>query len=142
MGEHMDGQGSRPVMTSTLRSRTFKHWKILWGLGAQLPIPDEESAGGFRNMDERIVSMSWAGEIGSGTGLLAYMNDEREVVVMGVQLLHRKVGEDEESGWDVSEIVRFDCQGPHHVSSSSILYLVFALIYFFPLHICQHEPCT
>ncbi|KAG6101952.1 hypothetical protein E4U31_003519 [Claviceps sp. LM219 group G6] len=114
MGEHMDGQGSRPVMTSTLRSRTFKHWKILWGLGAQLPILDEESAGGFRNMDERIVSMSWAGEIGSGTGLLAYMNDEREVVVMGVQLLHRKVGEDEESGWDVSEIVRFDCQGPHH----------------------------
>ncbi|KAG5963673.1 hypothetical protein E4U58_003472 [Claviceps cyperi] len=114
MGEHMDGQGSRPVMTSTLRSRTFKNWKILWGLGAQLPIPDEESADGFRNMDERIMSMSWAGEIDSGTGMLAYMNDEREVVVMGVQLLHRTVGEDEESGWDVSEIVRFDCQGPHH----------------------------
>ncbi|KAG6054616.1 hypothetical protein E4U17_003644 [Claviceps sp. LM77 group G4] len=113
MGEHIDGHGSRPVMTSTLRSRTFKHWKILWGLGAQLPIPDEESADGFRNMNERIVSMSWAGELGSGTGLLAYMNDEREVVVMGVQFLHRMVGEDEESGWDVSEIVRFDCQGPH-----------------------------
>ncbi|KAG6196901.1 hypothetical protein E4U10_000571 [Claviceps purpurea] len=114
MGEHIDGHGSRPVMTSTLRSRTFKNWKILWGLGAQLPIPDEESAGGFRNMDERIVSMSWAGEVGSGTGLLAYMNDEREVVIMGVQLLHRVVGEGEESGWDVSEIVRFDCRGPHH----------------------------
>ncbi|KAG5940890.1 hypothetical protein E4U53_007526 [Claviceps sorghi] len=114
MGEHID---SRPSMTSTLRSRTFRHWKILWGLGARLPIPDGESARGFRTMNERIVSFSWAREVGSGRALLAYMNEEREVVIMGVQFLNRTGETGEESGWEIFEMDRFDGKGPHHMAA-------------------------
>ncbi|KAG5980132.1 hypothetical protein E4U55_004355 [Claviceps digitariae] len=113
MGEHID---SRQSMASTLRSRTFKHWKVLWGLGAQLPIPDGESDRGFRNMNERIVSFSWAREVDSGRALLAYMNDEREVVIMGVQFLNGAGEAGEKSGWDIFEIDRFDGRGPHHMT--------------------------
>lgn len=122
LGEHID---SRTAVASSLRSRTFKHWKVLWGLGAQLPIPDGESAAGFRNMNERIVSFSWAREIGSGVALLAYMNDEREVVVMGVQFLKRvqeaaSGSMSEELGWEIFEVDRFDGKGPHDVGRVSV----------------------
>ncbi|KAG6006418.1 hypothetical protein E4U21_007084 [Claviceps maximensis] len=119
MGEHID---SRHSMASTLRSRTFRHWKVLWGLGAQLPIPDGKNARGFRNMNERIVSFSWAKEVDSGRALLAYMNDEREVVIMSVQFLNRASEADEagaageESGWEIFEIARFDGKGPHDIA--------------------------
>lgn len=119
LGEHID---SRTAVASSLRSRTFKHWKVLWGLGAQLPIPDGESAAGFRNMNERIVSFSWAREIGSGVALLAYMNDEREVVIMGVQFLKRvqeaSGSMSEELGWEIFEVDRFDGKGPHDMTDS------------------------
>ncbi|KAK2589417.1 hypothetical protein QQS21_012907, partial [Conoideocrella luteorostrata] len=116
MGEHID---KRTAMASSSRSRTFKHWKVLWGLGAQLPIPDGVSRDGYRNMDERIISFSWAQEVGSGRALLAYMNDEGNVVVMGVQFFHRtreaggSIEEDGESGWEIFEIDRFDGNGSH-----------------------------
>lgn len=117
LGEHID---QKLAMSSSSRTRTFKHWKLLWGLGANLPIPDGESVNGFRNMEERIVSFAWAKEIGSGMGLLAYLNDAREVVVMGVQFFYKTLdaegGSTEEAGWEIFEIDRFDGTGPHEVS--------------------------
>ncbi|TWU76419.1 hypothetical protein ED733_006852 [Metarhizium rileyi] len=114
LGEHID---QKSALSSGSRMRTFRNWKLLWGLGANLPIPDGASKGGFRSMNERIVSFSWAKEIGPGVGLLAYMNDRREVVIMGVQFFYRSSESDGPSpdipGWEIFEIDRFKGAGPH-----------------------------
>ncbi|KFA78076.1 hypothetical protein S40288_05430 [Stachybotrys chartarum IBT 40288] len=110
LGEHVE----RKLSTSTSRVRGFKHWKILWGLGARLPIPDQSRGKGFRRMADRIKSFSWAKEIASGRALLAYMNDASQVVIMSVQFYpRRKSPQSEELVWEVQEVARFDGNGPH-----------------------------
>ena len=116
LGEHID---SGSTIASSATTRTFRNWRFLWGLGALLPIPDGEDARGFREMDERIVSFSWAREILPGRGLLAYANDSREVVVVSVQFCSRQPGPEgstgEQSAWEICELARFDGRGPHKV---------------------------
>ncbi|KAF5262613.1 hypothetical protein FOXYS1_6650 [Fusarium oxysporum] len=94
----------------------FKAWKTLWGLGAQLPLPDSNEEDGYRNMNERIQAFSWAKEVDTGRGLLAYCNDVEEVAVMAVQLFSQaKEGDPscEETRWDIQEVGRFDGRGRH-----------------------------
>lgn len=113
-GEQADSQSTA---TSSMRTRTFKNWRMLWGLGAKLPIPDSESGDGYRVMDERITSFSWAQEIAPGRALLAYMNDSGELVVMSVQYHLRrdtsKRGSEKEWIWTLTQHVRIDGRGPH-----------------------------
>ncbi|KAM0206461.1 hypothetical protein ACHAQI_008188 [Fusarium lateritium] len=113
VGEHIDRQSA---MISGMRTRGFKAWKTLWGLGAQLPLPDPNEEDGYRNMNERIQSFSWAKEVGAGRGLLAYCNDVEEVAVMAVQLFSRPKEDElpsEETIWDIQEVTRFDGRGRH-----------------------------
>ncbi|KAM0506348.1 hypothetical protein ACHAP8_001384 [Fusarium lateritium] len=113
IGEHIDRQSA---MVAGMRSRSFKAWKTLWGLGAQLPLPDTNQEDGYRNMNERIQSFSWAKEIDTGRGLLAYCNDMEEVTIMTVQLFSRQKETDpasEETIWDIREVNRFDGKGRH-----------------------------
>lgn len=114
LGEHIDRQST---MISGMRTRGFKSWKVLWGLGASLPLPDADLEDGYRNVDERIKSFSWAKEILNGRALLAYMNDSEEVVIMAVQFLSRarslRTPSEEESVWDIREMARFDGRGRH-----------------------------
>ncbi|EXV04953.1 transcription factor IIIC subunit delta domain protein [Metarhizium robertsii] len=120
LGEYID---QKTAMSSRSRTRTFRNWKLLWGLGANLPIPDGESKSGFRNMNERIVSFSWAKEIAPGMGLLAYLNDAREVAIMGIQFFYKPPESDESSsevaGWEIFEIDRFDGRGPHDATEAA-----------------------
>ncbi|PON21332.1 hypothetical protein TGAM01_v209783 [Trichoderma gamsii] len=113
-GEQADSQSTA---TSSMRTRTFKNWRMLWGLGAKLPIPDSESRDGYRVMDERITSFSWAKEIAPGRALLAYMNDSGEVVVMSAQYHLRrdasKRGSEKDWVWTLTQHVRIDGRGPH-----------------------------
>ncbi|PTB80657.1 hypothetical protein M440DRAFT_1348832 [Trichoderma longibrachiatum ATCC 18648] len=113
-GEQADSQSAA---TSSMRTRTFKNWRVLWGLGARLPIPDLTSKDGFRTMDERIVSFSWAKEIAPGRALLAYMNDDGQIVVMSVQYHRRadasKRGSEQGWIWTLTEHVRINGRGPH-----------------------------
>lgn len=123
-GEQADSQSTA---TSSMRTRTFKNWRMLWGLGAKLPVPDSESRDGYRVMDERITSFSWAQEIAPGRALLAYMNDSGEVVVMSVQYHLRrdtsKRGSEKEWIWTLTQHVRIDGRGPHReVSRALIIY--------------------
>lgn len=116
LGEHVDNRTA--ATAASARCRTFKHWKILWGLGARLPIPDGASADGLRYMNERVVSFAWSKEIGPGRALLAYVNDQRDVVVMAVQLVQKTQGQglsagEDESGWEIFEAARFDGRGRH-----------------------------
>ncbi|KAH6607717.1 hypothetical protein Trco_004030 [Trichoderma cornu-damae] len=113
-GEQADSQSTA---ASSMRTRTFKNWRMLWGLGAKLAIPDPRSKEGYRNMNERIVSFSWAKEIAPGRALLAYLNDSGEIVVMSVQYHRRrdasKRGSEREWIWTLTEHVRIDGRGPH-----------------------------
>ncbi|KAJ4270452.1 hypothetical protein NW762_002134 [Fusarium torreyae] len=113
IGEHIDRQST---MIAGMRTRSFKAWKTLWGLGAQLPLPDSSQEDGYRNMNERIQSFSWAKEVDAGRGLLAYCNDAEEVAIMTVQLFSRPKEDDptsEETLWDIREVGRFDGRGRH-----------------------------
>ncbi|KAF4963669.1 hypothetical protein FSARC_8313 [Fusarium sarcochroum] len=113
IGEHIDRQST---MIAGMRTRSFKAWKTLWGLGAQLPLPDSSQEDGYRNMNERIQSFSWAKEVDAGRGLLAYCNDAEEVTIMTAQLFSRPRENDpssEETLWDIREAGRFDGRGRH-----------------------------
>lgn len=113
-GEQVDRQSTA---TSSMRTRTFKNWRVLWGLGAKLPIPDASAEDGYRTMDERIVSFSWAKEIAPGRALLAYLNDAGQIVVMSIQYHRRrdasKRGSEREWIWTLTEHARIDGRGPH-----------------------------
>lgn len=113
IGEHIDRQSA---MIAGMRVRSFKAWKTLWGLGAQLPLPDSNEEDGYRNMNERIQAFSWAKEVDTGRGLLAYFDDAEEVAVMAVQHFSQtKEGDpsSEETRWDIQEVGRFDGRGRH-----------------------------
>ncbi|TFB03569.1 GPI-anchor transamidase [Trichoderma ghanense] len=117
-GEQADSQSAA---TSSMRTRTFKNWRVLWGLGAKLPIPDPTSKDGFRTMDERIVSFSWAKEIAPGRALLAYLNDAGQIVVMSIQY-HRRADASKRSSeqgwiWTLTEHIRINGRGPHEEAS-------------------------
>ncbi|CAG9997974.1 unnamed protein product [Clonostachys byssicola] len=98
-------------------SRNTKLFKILWGLGAELPLPAEDQEGSYRTMDERITSFSWAKEISQGRALLAYATDEDDVVIMSVQRTNSGERSSSSSGtqpvWQIREEARFDSRGPH-----------------------------
>ncbi|KAF5010906.1 hypothetical protein FDECE_2934 [Fusarium decemcellulare] len=113
LGEHIDRQST---LIAGMSTRSFKAWKTLWGLGAQLPLPDTGVEDGYRNMNERIQSFSWAKEMTPGQALLAYSNDMEEIAIMSVQLFGRPRDEEplsEEMIWDLREIARFDGRGRH-----------------------------
>ncbi|KAJ6782271.1 hypothetical protein PWT90_00594 [Aphanocladium album] len=114
-GEYID---LRKGGSSTTQVRSFKNWRILWGLGALLPLP---IVGGQRRaelgedaeiMNERITALSWAKEVMPGTALLAYETDDQDVVIMAVQFYSRESTPDVK-GWDIREVARFDARGPH-----------------------------
>ncbi|KAH7328089.1 hypothetical protein B0I35DRAFT_472839 [Stachybotrys elegans] len=109
MGEHIE---PRSTMNSSLRGRSFKCWKMLWGLGARLPVPDARRERGYRTVNDRICSFAWAREVYPGRALLAYMNDRSEVVVVSVRF-EPKGSMDGDAIWQVQEMARFNGSGPH-----------------------------
>ncbi|KAF4126835.1 hypothetical protein GMORB2_0572 [Geosmithia morbida] len=111
LGAH--GDDSSSFQTAT-RSTGTRLWRILWGLGAGMPIPAEDHDGSYRIMDERVTSFSWARRVAPGMGLLAYATDEGNVVVMGVQYFARAG----DAAWQVRELARFDGLGPHRPADS------------------------
>lgn len=126
VGDHIDPSSQSTVTTSGQRSRSTKTCKVLWGLGAGLPIPAEDHQGAYRTVDDRIKSFSWAREILPGRGLVAYMTDDQDVVIMSVQYFHRKDSDaatnmitSDTTIWQTREVARFEATGPHEVSSPS-----------------------
>lgn len=114
LGENIDPQST---VISGMRTRSFKAWKTLWGLGAQMPIPDASTEEGYRMVNDRIQSFSWAKEVSGGRALLAYMTDREEVVIMSIQLANRSKSAvnaaEEQSRWEFQELGRFDGSGLH-----------------------------
>lgn len=122
LGEYTDPQST---VASGLRARKTKMWKILWGLGAGMPVPAEDYEGSYRTTDDRIKSFSWAKEISIGRALLAYMTDEGEVVIMSVQYFARRDTTAQSSDdfiWQLREVARFEASGPHNVSEGPLFW--------------------
>lgn len=118
LGEAIDAAST---VASGATARSFKNWRVLWGLGARLPVPDASRDKGFREMDDKIVAFSWARELLPGRALLAYTNDAGAIVIMGVQHLlgprDEAASAEQEPVWQLSELARFDGRGPHRVRS-------------------------
>ncbi|KAK0391204.1 hypothetical protein NLU13_0705 [Sarocladium strictum] len=99
-----------------LTNRSVRMWKILWGLGGMLPIPDPEESKGYRFMGERITSFSWAKEVAPGRALLAYKTEAGDVVIMSVQFGAKSVPAEKGAlaeGWEIQEVARFIGSDPH-----------------------------
>ena len=120
-GNH-GGSGGAGAAAATARDP--KNWRVLWGLGAGLPLPAEEeeedqegNSSAYRTMDERIVAFDWAGEVGPGRGLLGYVTDEGEAVVMSVLQFPARGDDGAVRGFvcRLREVARFDARGPHHL---------------------------
>ncbi|KZL65927.1 GPI-anchor transamidase precursor [Colletotrichum tofieldiae] len=99
------------------RMRNFRDWRILWGVGANLPLPDAGSEDGAYLPKDKVRSFSWAKYLGPGQALMAYATDQEEVVVLSVQYyLPNQFDADSDAGshvWEVEELARFDARGPH-----------------------------
>ncbi|KAI5919783.1 hypothetical protein F4810DRAFT_714134 [Camillea tinctor] len=102
-------------------SRALRSWVAAWGVGGGLVIP------GGRGGAEHVTAFAWARDLGRGDrgndgkgegegvrrALLAYENDDEEVVVVLVQVNRRGAGVGRSGGWQVEEVARFDAGGPH-----------------------------
>ncbi|KAK1594200.1 uncharacterized protein LY79DRAFT_604862 [Colletotrichum navitas] len=102
------------------RMRNFRDWRILWGVGANLPLPDAGSEDGAYLPKDKVRSFSWARYLGPGQALMAYATDEEEVVVLSVQYYLPNHLDESNAGshvWEVEEMARFDARGPHPSSN-------------------------
>ncbi|KAF4846454.1 hypothetical protein CGCSCA4_v006059 [Colletotrichum siamense] len=103
------------------RMRNFRDWRILWGAGANLPLPDAGSEDGAYLPKDKIRSFAWARRVDTGRALLAYATDQEEVVVLSVQYYLPNENDDgSDAGayvWEVEEVARFDGRGPHPTPS-------------------------
>lgn len=117
--EGASGDGSLKVRGRN--TRTLRSWVVPWAVGAQLRVP-LAAAGGvdatapFEHADH-ITAFAWAADLeddGNDGALLAYANDQDEVVVLAVQARHKAVAEPGDPGeWRVEEVARFPAEGPH-----------------------------
>lgn len=96
--------------------RNLKSWLALWAVGENHVVPGQETYGEF------VKAFAWAGEVGEGRAVVGYVNDAREIVVLGVGY-GWKVRDDgvEEAVWWVREAARFEMSGPHGDGDVSLL---------------------
>ena len=116
--EGASGDGSLKVRGRN--TRTLRSWVVPWAVGAQLRVPlaggGVDAAAPFEH-DDHITAFAWAADLdddGNEGALLAYANDQDEVVVLSVQARHKAVAEPGDPGeWRVEEVARFPAEGPH-----------------------------
>ncbi|KAK7997455.1 hypothetical protein PG989_005495 [Apiospora arundinis] len=93
--------------------RTVSSWVVPWSVGDSLLVP---RAKGHESdySKERITSFAWANGTNDPGSLLAYVNDEDEIVILTVQSRHDPAAPSGSAGeWRVEEVARFVAEGPH-----------------------------
>lgn len=108
------GNTARPFRSVATRGkgavRDLASWIVLWAVGENSVVPGQEDYG----YGEFIKAFAWSQGTGDGKALLAYMNDQREVVILCVGTEYRKTEDGlDEAVWNVQEMSRFEAQGPH-----------------------------
>lgn len=94
-------------------ARSLRPWMAAWGVGGGLLLP---RAGGHdaEYSKEYVTAFAWARDTEGRGALMAYANDDGEVVVVSVQSKHDLNAKPGDCGmWRVEEVARFDAEGPH-----------------------------
>ncbi|KAI1086497.1 hypothetical protein F5B19DRAFT_498302 [Rostrohypoxylon terebratum] len=94
-------------------ARTLLPWVAAWGVGAGLLLPTTEGhqVGYFK---EHVTSFAWAKDTDGHGALLAYANDDDDIVIVSVQAKHDPDASPGDCGqWRVEEVMRFTGLGPH-----------------------------
>ncbi|KAI0017229.1 transcription factor IIIC subunit delta N-term-domain-containing protein [Xylariomycetidae sp. FL0641] len=94
-------------------ARNLQPWMAAWCVGGGFLIP---AAAGQDTppSPEYITSFSWARDTDAKVALLAYVNDESEIVIVSVRVKHEPSTEPGNPGhWIVQEVARFGARGPH-----------------------------
>jgi hypothetical protein len=93
--------------------RAIGSWVVPWSVGGNLLLPRAKGHDSPYSK-EYITSFSWARDLDRNGTLLAYMNDEDEIVILSVQAKHAQSGNENDPGqWRVEEVARFSGEGPH-----------------------------
>ncbi|KAI2618038.1 hypothetical protein GGS26DRAFT_596052 [Hypomontagnella submonticulosa] len=94
-------------------ARTLRPWVAAWGVGAGLLLPIAEGHE-EQYSKEYITAFAWARDTDGYGALLAYANDDDEIVIISVQSEHDSTATQGDSGrWRVEEVTRFAAEGPH-----------------------------
>ncbi|KAF2970816.1 hypothetical protein GQX73_g2856 [Xylaria multiplex] len=109
-------QGAPEVVASGSRNAgSMRPWIPAWHVGAGLLVP---AAAGHAAPDKKecITAFSWAADTRGKGAILAYMNDDHEVVLLLVHATHDAKSTPGHPGtWTVLEVARFVADGPHPV---------------------------
>ncbi|KAI0888559.1 uncharacterized protein GGS22DRAFT_60585 [Annulohypoxylon maeteangense] len=94
-------------------ARTLLPWVAPWGVGAGLLLPAIEGHQ-TEYVKEYITAFAWARDTDGYGTLLAYANDDDEIVILSVQAQHDPNATLGDCGqWRVEEVARFAGIGPH-----------------------------
>lgn len=105
------GEDADRVTDISARKRAFVSWRILWGVGGVIPLPDKTKPKGTHLPKDKITGMAWSKSVDRGRALLSYTNDVGQIVIISVQYASFK--EDSPAAWKVQEVARFHNSGPH-----------------------------
>ncbi|KAI1436479.1 hypothetical protein GGR50DRAFT_223996 [Xylaria sp. CBS 124048] len=110
-------QGASTSEATGSGARTMRPWMSAWHVGGGFLVPAME---GHIAPDrkEYITSFAWARDTRGMGALMAYLNDEREIVVIWMRTRHEANAPRGHPGtWTVLEVARFAADGPHPVPS-------------------------
>ncbi|KAI1455939.1 hypothetical protein F4805DRAFT_468360 [Annulohypoxylon moriforme] len=94
-------------------ARTLLPWIAAWGVGAGLLLPTVEGHQA-EYIKEYITAFAWARDTDGYVALLAYANDDDEIVIVSVQAEHDPNATPGNCGqWRIEEVARFTGVGPH-----------------------------
>ncbi|KAI1208476.1 uncharacterized protein F4807DRAFT_452377 [Annulohypoxylon truncatum] len=94
-------------------ARTLLPWVAAWGVGAGLLLPVVEGHE-VEYVKEYVTAFAWARDTDGYGALLAYANDEDDIVIVSVQAKHDPNADAGDCGqWRVEEVARFTGMGPH-----------------------------
>ncbi|TGJ79919.1 hypothetical protein E0Z10_g8837 [Xylaria hypoxylon] len=112
----MYGQGAPEVVASGARNEgSMRPWIPAWHVGAGLLVPAAEGHGA-PDKKECITAFAWAADTCGKGAVLAYLNDDREVVLLVVHATHdAKATPGHPGKWTVLEVARFVVDGPHPI---------------------------
>ncbi|GAW20543.1 hypothetical protein ANO14919_100510 [Xylariales sp. No.14919] len=108
-------QGAPDVASGARSARSVRPWIPAWHVGAGLLVP---SAEGHAPPDKKecITAFAWAADTRGKGAVLAYLNDDCEVVLLLVHAAHdAKAAPGHPGKWTVLEAARFMADGPHPV---------------------------
>ncbi|KAI0105314.1 hypothetical protein GGR51DRAFT_560530 [Nemania sp. FL0031] len=94
-------------------ARTMRPWIAAWHVGGGFLVPAAQGRDVIEKK-ECVTALAWAGDTRVKAAVLAYLNSDRELVVLLMSATHDANAEPGHPGtWKVLEVARFTAEGPH-----------------------------